>query len=86
MGRKPLGNDFTGVPVREIRLGLLRRFGEGKWDTGINTFFANGYTGQTLETLQLPGEPAPFERIVGVRLKPYVAVSLSYHFGREQKD
>jgi hypothetical protein len=86
VGTKPLGDGFQGVPVREIRLGLLRSFAEGKWDTGINIFFANGYTGQTLETLQLPGEPVPFERIVGVRLKSYVAVSLSYHFGRERRN
>ena len=85
VGRKPLGDGFTGVPVREIRLSLLRSFAEGKWDAGINTFLANGYTGQTLETLQLAGEPAPFERIVGVRLKPYMAVSLSYRFGRDRR-
>jgi hypothetical protein len=85
VGRKPLGDGFTGVPVREIRLSLLRSFAEGKWDAGINAFLANGYTGQTLETLQLAGEPAPFERIVGVRLKPYMAVSLSYRFGRARR-
>ena len=86
VGTKPLGDGFKGVPVREIRLGLLRSFSEGKWNAGVNAFLANGYTGQTLETLQLPGEPAPFERIVGVRLKPYVAVSLAYHFGRERRN
>jgi len=86
VGRKPLGDGFTGVPVREIRLSLLRSFAEGKWDAGINTFLANGYAGQTLEALQLAGEPAPFERIVGVRLKPYMAVSLSYRFGRDRRE
>jgi len=86
VGTKPLGGGFKGVTVREIRLGLLRSFCEGKWHAGVNTFLANGYTGQTLETLQLPGEPAPFERIVGVRLKPYLAVSLSYHFARERRN
>jgi len=86
VGTKPLGDGFKGVPVREIHLGLLRSFSEGKWDAGVNAFLANGYTGQTLETLQLPGEPAPFERIVGVRLTPYAAVSLSYHFGRKRRD
>ncbi|HEX2711663.1 MAG TPA: hypothetical protein VHM88_05495, partial [Candidatus Acidoferrales bacterium] len=85
VGRKPLGDGFTGIPVREIRLGLLRGFAEGKWDLGLNAFFANGYTGQTLETLQVSGEPAPFERIVGVRLKSYSALSLSYHLGRERR-
>lgn len=84
VGRKPLGGGFTGVPVREIRLSLLRSFAQGRWNAGINTFLGNGYTGQTLETLQLAGEPAPFERIVGVGLKSYMAVSLSYHFGRER--
>jgi hypothetical protein len=85
VGRKPLGGGFAGIPVREIRLSLLRSFAEGKWDAGINTFLANGYTGQTLETLQLAGEPAPFERIVGVRLKPYMVVSLSYRFGGDRR-
>jgi len=84
VGRKPLGDGFTGVPVREIRLSLLRSFAEGRWNAGINTFLGNGYTGQTQETLQLAGEPAPFERIVGVGLKSYMTVSLSYHFGRER--
>ena len=82
VGRKPLGDGFAGLPVREIRLGLFRSFAEGRWDAGINAFLADGYTGQTLETLQLTGEPAAFERIVGVRLKSYVGVSLSYHFGK----
>ena len=85
VGRKPLGDGFTGAPVREIRLSLLRSFAEGRWNAGINTFLANGYTGQTLEILQLPGEPGPFERIVGVRLKSYMALSLSYHLGREKR-
>jgi len=85
VGGKPLGDGFTGVPVREVRLGLLRSFAEGKWETGINAFIANGYTGQTLETLQVTGESAAFERIVGVRLKSYLAFSLSHHFGREPR-
>lgn len=85
VGRKPLGDGFTGVPVREIRLSLLRSFSKGKWDVGVNTFFANGYTGQTLEILPLPGEPMASERIVGVRLKSYVALSVSYHFGFERR-
>jgi hypothetical protein len=86
VGRKPLGDGFTGVPVREMRLGLVRSFAEGKWDVGVNTLLANGYTGQTLETLELRGEPAPFERIVGVRLKSYLTLSLSHHFGCERSD
>ena len=46
------------------------------------TRLANGYTGQTPETLALPGEGSPFERIVGVPLKSYVTLSWTYHFRR----
>ena len=34
-------------------------------DIGVNFFLASGYGGQTLETLVLPGEGEPFERITG---------------------
>ncbi len=39
---------------------------------------ANGYTGQTTETLALPNESQPFERVVGVPLKSYISLSFSY--------
>jgi hypothetical protein len=83
VGRKPLGDGFTAVPVREIRGSFTRAFSDGLFDAGVHFLLANGYTGQTLETLQLPGEASPFERIVGVRKVSYAGVTLSYHFRRE---
>jgi hypothetical protein len=38
------------------------------------------YTGQTTETLGLPSDPLPFERIVGVPLKSYVSLSWTSYF------
>jgi hypothetical protein len=80
VGRKPLGDGFTAVPVRELRGALLRPFRDGQMDLGINFLIAHGYTGQTLETLQLASEPAPLERVVGVPLKSYVSLSWVYKF------
>jgi hypothetical protein len=83
VGRKPLGDGFTAVPVREIRGSLTRSFSNGLFDAGTYFLLASGYTGQTLETLQLPGEANPFERIVGVRRVSYAGITFSYHFRRE---
>lgn len=77
---KPLGDAFTGVPVREIRGAVLRPFLENRMSIGTNFLLASGYTGQTTETLALPTDPAPFERIVGVPLKSYVSLSWTYYF------
>ena len=77
---KPLEDGFVGEPVREIRGALLRPFLQNRMSAGANFLLASGYTGQTTETLALPGEPAPFERIVGVRLKSYFSLSLTYYF------
>jgi Carboxypeptidase regulatory-like domain len=77
---KPLGDGFTGVPVTEVRGAVLRTFREGKVSTAANFLIANGYTGQTTETLALPSESEPFERAVGVPLKSYVSLSFSYRF------
>ena len=82
MGRKPLGDGFVSVPVREFRGSLARPFHEGRMEAGVNFLIASGYTGQTTEVLALPGEGEPFEQIVGVRLPSYVAASCSWHFGR----
>jgi hypothetical protein len=84
VGRKPLGDGFTAVPVREVRGSLTRSFGAGRFDAGVHFLWANGYTGQTLETLRLPGEANPFERVVGVRKASWAGLSLSYHGRREQ--
>jgi hypothetical protein len=77
---KPLGDGFTGVPVTEIRGAILRPFLEDRMSIAANFLIAHGYTGQTTETLALPDESAPFERAVGVPLKSYVGLSLTYYF------
>ena len=77
---KPLGDGFTGVPVREIRGAVLRPFLESRMSIGANFLLAGGYTGQTTEILALPTAPSPFERVVGVPLKSYVSVSWTYYF------
>jgi hypothetical protein len=77
---KPLGDGFTGVPVTEVRGAVLRTFKEDRMSVAGNFLIANGYTGQTLETLALPNEPQPFERVVGVPLKSYVSLSFTYYF------
>ena len=82
VGEKPLGDGFHAVPVQEIRLNLEKSFGDGRWTLLLNGELADGASGQTLETFALPGEPAPFERIVGVPLRSYGSVSLRYQFQR----
>lgn len=81
VGRKPLGDGFASVPVREFRGALARQFGS-RLETGVNFSIASGFTGQTTEVLALPDEPARFERVVGVRLPSYAALSLTYRIGR----
>src|SRR5215471_13087675 len=79
VGRKPLDAGFTANPVREIRGALFRSFQEGRFDAGVNFLLAHGFTGQTVETLQLMGEPSAFPRVVGVRVQSYVTLSFTYH-------
>jgi hypothetical protein len=80
VGRKPLGDGFVSVPVREFRGALLRHFHNGRMAAGINFMIAGGYTGQTTEVVALPGEAEPFERVVGVYLPSYVTASYTYKF------
>jgi hypothetical protein len=82
VGRKPLGDGFVAVPVRELRGAILRPFERQGIDVGVNFLWASGYGGQTLETLALPGETEPFERITGFPLRSYVTASFTYHFRR----
>jgi hypothetical protein len=82
VGRKPLGDGFIAVPVREFRGAVIRPFPSKGFDLGVNTFIVSGYGGQTLETLALPGEGSPFERITGFPLKSYVSASFTYYFRR----
>lgn len=81
VGRKPLDSGFAAEAVREIRGALSRSFEEGRFEAGLNFLLASGFTGQTLETLQLAGEPAAFPRVVGVPLKSYASLSFAYNFG-----
>jgi hypothetical protein len=77
---KPLGNGFVGMPVTEVRGAVLRPFLENRLSIAANFLVASGYTGQTTETLALPTDPYPFERVVGVPLKSYVSLSWTYYF------
>lgn len=82
VGRKPLGDGFNAAPMREFRGALIRPFESNGIDVGVNFLIARGYSGQTLETLALPGEGSPFERITGLPLKSYATASFTYHFRR----
>jgi hypothetical protein len=84
VGAKPLGDGFTGVPVKEFRFALLRRFADARMSLALNLFLAIGYRGQTTEVLALRDDPAAFERVVGARLPSYVSVSYTYHFRPRQ--
>lgn len=84
VGAKPLGDGFTGVPVKEFRFALYRSFEKGRMSLGLNGLIASGFTGQTTEMLAVGDEPAPFEQVVGVRLPSYVSVSYTYHFRPRQ--
>jgi hypothetical protein len=81
VGSKPLGDGFHAVPVKEFRGAIFRAFESRHMDLGVNFLIARGYAGQTLETLALPGEGDPSERIAGLRLKSYVTASWSWRFG-----
>jgi hypothetical protein len=74
VGRKPLGDGFNSVPVREFRGALVRPFESKGIDIGVNVFIASGYGGQTLETL------AMVEQVTGFPLRSYVTASFTYHF------
>lgn len=84
VGRKPLGEGFTAVPVRELRGSITRPFMSGRFDAGLYFQLASGYTGQTIESLRVGDELAGMERIVGVRNPAYAGVSLNWHFRREE--
>ncbi len=79
VGRKPLGDGFVSVPVREFRGSLVRQFMDGRLSAGMHFQIAHGYSGQTTEVLALPDAA---ERVVGVYLPSYATASVSYRFGR----
>ncbi len=75
VGRKPLGDGFVSVPVREFRAALVRPFYNGRMDLGLNFLIASGFTGQTTEVLAVGSQTVPTEQVVGVRLPSYVSLS-----------
>ena len=82
VGRKPLGDGFVSVPVREFRGALMRSFLEGRIQAGVQFQLASGYSGQTTEVLALAGNGDAFEQVVGVYIPSYATASFSYRFGR----
>ena len=102
VGRKVVGNGCTasdlnaycvGVPDKEFRLALTRRFLEDRISVGLNMMLARGYTGQTTENFAsdyrpgyagpLPVPENPVAEVVGVRLPSYASVNFTYRFGRK---
>ena len=77
---KPLGDGFTGVPVKELRGAVARPFRENRMTLGLNFLLARGYTGQTTETIPFAGGTCPVECAVGVPLKSYVSLNWTYLF------
>jgi len=84
VGRKPLGDGFVSIAVKELRGALLRPIAQGRVDVGLAFMIASGYTGQTTEFLALAPDTQPSERVVGVRLPSYVAANVAYHFRANQ--
>jgi hypothetical protein len=80
VGRKPLGDGFSSVPVKEFRGAVLRSFLNERMDVGVNFMIASGYTGQTTEVLAIAGQCALFEQVTGVRVPSYVSLSWTYRF------
>lgn len=99
VGRKPLGDGFEAVPVKEFRGAVVKRFGPLPLELGINLLAARGYTGQTTEDLPAgwtlrsgpPGCPgtspdcAAEETAVGVRLPSFLGASVSWRFGTHSR-
>ena len=75
---KPLGDAISGTPLTEVRLGAYRSWLDGRLTAGLQGQLAKGFTGQTTETLALPGEATAFERAVGVPSSSYASASLNW--------
>ena len=73
------------MSVREFRGALVKPFESKGIDVGLNIFIASGYGGQTVETLALPGEGDPFDRVTGFPIRSYVTASVTYHFRRSRR-
>jgi hypothetical protein len=79
---KPLGDNFVGVPVYEVRGAVLRPFLENRMSIGANFLVASGYTGQTTEAIPDQPAPCPTQCVVGVPLKSYISLSWTYYFNK----
>jgi hypothetical protein len=75
---KPLGDGISGTPLTELRMGLDHSWLDGRLTAGLQGRLAQGFSGQTTETLALPGESMAFERAVGVPSAPYASASLNW--------
>jgi hypothetical protein len=86
----------TGTPNKEFRFAASRPFMDGRFNLGVNTMMASGWTGQTTENFAAAGvfSPGaaglgsnglvaanPVSEVVGVRIPSYASVNLTYHFG-----
>ncbi len=79
---KPLGDGFTGRPLRELRFALTKSFGEGRWTVSGDGQYITGYSGQTLEILAVAPSATVAERPVGVPVASYATLNLRYQFNR----
>ena len=80
VGRKPLGDGFVSVPVREFRGSVIRSFDHERLNVGVNFLLASGYTGQTTEVIAAPGQEFATEQVTGVRLPSCLTLSVTYRF------
>ncbi len=86
-----------GVPNKELRLAAARPFLHGRFNIGVNTMIASGWTGQTTENFAIAGVYAPgavglggnglvagnpVNEVVGVRIPSYASVNLTYRLAR----
>jgi len=94
VGRKPLGDGFQAVPVKELRGAVVKHVKSSPLVLGIDFLLARGFTGQTTEDLPAGWTPqsgppgcsvanldcATQETAVGVRLPSFVGASVSWTF------
>ncbi len=79
---KPLGDNFVGVPLWELRFELAKSLQDGRWTVSANGQYATGFSGQTLETIAVNPSATAIERPVGVPVASYATLGLRYSFDR----
>ena len=67
-------------------MGVMRSLLGERFDVGLNLMLANGYTGQTTETLALPDETMPFERVVGYGWHPTLEFPFPITFNQSRSE